>query len=165
MKEVALENSGSPISQPFPHTMNTHTFQNDEVRAFCDRMDSTIPSSIVGECSESSQERIVGAEDTVVVGKNKPQNISQELCSKLLETVVLQPSVCIIGSILHPWGKKNRIADHIMVCTYIIVVIQSSHFPFLCHLISLRQHIYRRRWYLDWFTAALRKGIFMLSQR
>ncbi len=93
-------------------------------------MDSTIPSNIVGECSESSQERIGGAEDTVMVEKNMPQNITQELCSTLLETVVLQPSVCIIGSILHPWGKKNRTTDHITVGTYTLV-IHLSHFPFL----------------------------------
>ncbi len=92
-------------------------------------MDSTISSDIVRECSER-QER--SAEDTVVVEKDKRNNI-EELCSKLLDTVVLQPSVCIIGAILHPWGRRNKSADHIMVCVFIIVVVHSSCFSSLRH--------------------------------
>ncbi len=72
-----------------------------------------------------------------MVEKNKPQYITPELYSKLLETVVLQPSVCIIGSILHPWGKKNRTTDCVMVCTYIIVVmIHVSPFYISCDLLT-----------------------------
>ncbi len=98
----------------------SHTHQNDEVLAFRNEMDSTISSDIARECSEKS------AEDIVVVEKDKRNNnnnIEEELCSKLLGTIVLQPSVCIIGSILHPRGKNNKFADHIMVRAKFIVMM------------------------------------------